>query len=737
MEKNESDKNEEKCYKWLLTADLKNVNKNEEGYKIGSLYMPEKIYNLWNKLDGKTKSSILLEVNKEREDVEIKSRKIFLDTKKKKDDKIQICSLVEKDRIIEEIYVNKKALFIVYDAINGIRTESELSPYIPKVDDLLEKGTVLLPEGIMDYGTAEELKDEIQEFIHKYVDIPEELEELCTYYILLTWLYDKLNTIPYLRPIGDTGTGKSRLNKVIGGLCYHSTSIAGAVTPAPIYRMIEQWKPTLIIDEGDVKQSNEKNEFITILNCGFERNNPVIRCNKENPNKLESHEVFCPKLIATRYRFEDSALESRCITIEMKNTGRDDIPILLPKKFYEKIKELQKKLLKFRLDTYFLIDGDVSERLQKELHRDIDKRLLQATGPLLCLTGIPGFDEVYKNFIEGYNVKLIEERQNSKTGMIVNAAFDLIKIELKMDFIEKGKFRKKDIEEFTEDEMRLLVKEIMEEREELLKKLQNIKLTSGDVVTYIKETLKDDVGTRTVGRELKAVGIESKSKWDSVDKRTKRILNFDEVLLRNLEIKYRLPDERFITKHYINYENYVLYMGAMGIPDFLKKEKDSSESDSLMLPRKACNKRNERNEKQKPPEEENPPVPKEEKVNQLDLSLMSEKSSPPDTSAEKVTHVKPVTTEKLDTLSSHDEKLLLLLEILFDHREGLSQDKIVSLTKLSRGFIRRAISELLSKKVVSMEGKKIYLTESGKLKVLKSVAGIVEYSENEKLTVTS
>jgi len=539
----DSEKKRELCIKWLLKAKLRNVKKDKHGDKQGKIFMPERVYDIWNSLDNGTQTSILLEVNEKRKDVKIYPKDIFIDMKEvkkkvQKDDKIQICSLVEGDRIIEEIYIpeSKKAGFIVYDP-DGIRTETEIGPYIPKEDDILKKGTIILPEGVMDYGTPEELKEEIKNYIHEYVDIPPEFEELSSYYILLTWVYDKLKTIPYLRPIGDTSTGKSRFLKVVGGLCYHKTSISGAVTPAPIYRMIEQWKPTLIIDEGDVRSSNEKNEFITILNCGFEKNNPVVRCNKDDPDKLESHEVFCPKLIATRYRFEDSALESRCITIEMRPTGREDIPILLPKKFYEKRKELQKKLLKFRLDTYFLIDSDVSERLQKELHRDIDKRLLQATGPLLCLTNVPGLDKVYKDFIESYNVKLIEERGDSTTGIIVNALFDLIKIEIEN------------------------------------KDLQDLKITPADVSTYITEKLKEDISDRKVGRELKAVGIESKREWDKIDKKTKRILILKPELLEELQLKYRLPEDRIDMTTAVTVKTAITDKGAMGIPEFSKKDK--------------------------------------------------------------------------------------------------------------------------------------------------------------------
>jgi len=48
--------------------------------------------------------------------------------------------------------------------------------------------------------------------------------------------------------------------------------------------MLDKWRGSLIIDEADFKDSSEQNEVITILNCGFEENGPIMRCNKDNPD---------------------------------------------------------------------------------------------------------------------------------------------------------------------------------------------------------------------------------------------------------------------------------------------------------------------------------------------------------------------------------------------------------------------------------------------------------------------
>jgi len=62
---------------------------------------------------------------------------------------------------------------------------------------------------------------------------------------------------------------------------------------------------------------------IKILNNGYRPGFPVLRSDKVNGRwRPRGYQVFGPKLIATRFRFQDEALESRCLTTEM--------PVLTP-----------------------------------------------------------------------------------------------------------------------------------------------------------------------------------------------------------------------------------------------------------------------------------------------------------------------------------------------------------------------------------------------------------------------
>lgn len=118
---------------------------------------------------------------------------------------------------------------------------------IPLSGEEIILGAVKLSSGIAEYGNTTSLLREIDSHVYRYLDVSDTFRKFAAYYVLLSWLYDRFNTLPYLRFIGDTGCGKSRALDVCGGLCYKSISASGCVTPAPIYRMLKRWGGTIML----------------------------------------------------------------------------------------------------------------------------------------------------------------------------------------------------------------------------------------------------------------------------------------------------------------------------------------------------------------------------------------------------------------------------------------------------------------------------------------------------------
>jgi len=258
----------------------------------------------------------------------------------------------------------------------------KIVPYRPE-NPLLHRHIILFPTRIQEYLDDESLFAEIREFIHRYVDVSESFELVATHYVLLTWVYDSFNELPYLRVRGDYGSGKTRFLQTVGSICYKPIFASGASTVAPLFHILDQVGGTLVLDEGDFRFSDERADIIKILNNGNAKGFPVLRCEKINQKEFapRAYTIYGPKIVASRNDYDDFALESRFITEDVGLAGvRDDIPITLPANFQTEAQELRNKLLLWRFRNFF-------KTHYPEAHVDpkIDKRISQIFAPLLSL----------------------------------------------------------------------------------------------------------------------------------------------------------------------------------------------------------------------------------------------------------------------------------------------------------------------------------------------------------------
>ena len=152
-----------------------------------------------------------------------------------------------------------------------------LVPYSPE-NSLIENEIVLLPSEPQEYGSERDLVRDIYTFIHRYVDLSPQFEQIATYYTLFSWVYDAFREVPYLRFRGDYGTGKTRALMIIGSLCNKPIFASACSTISPIFRLIDATRGgTLVIDEADFRFSDEKAEIVKILNNGNMDGLPVLR----------------------------------------------------------------------------------------------------------------------------------------------------------------------------------------------------------------------------------------------------------------------------------------------------------------------------------------------------------------------------------------------------------------------------------------------------------------------------
>ena len=309
-----------------------------------------------------------------------------------------------------------------FEASVDTRPGERLVPYSP-ANNLLVHEVVLLPSEPEEYGSEPELLARIREFIHRYVDISPVFEELSAYYVLLTWVYDCFHELPYLRVRGDYGSGKTRFLLAVGSLCYKPI-FAGVSTTSPLFRIIDAFRGTLILDEGDFRLSDERAEIVKILNNGNARGFPVLRTEVNRSKEFDprAYTVFGPKIVATRSYFEDRALESRCLTEDMgQRRLRDDVPLNLDDRYREEARRLRNQLLLYRLRRWTR-----SRELTLLPERGIEPRLRQIFAPFLSLIDDPDARRRAVELLREYQKDLVSDRALTLEARILESIAGLL-----------------------------------------------------------------------------------------------------------------------------------------------------------------------------------------------------------------------------------------------------------------------------------------------------------------------
>jgi hypothetical protein len=303
-----------------------------------------------------------------------------------------------------------------------LEKENRLVPYSP-ANNLLAHEVVLLPSEPEEYDTEEKLIAEIQEFIHRYVDVSPLFEKIASYYVLFTWVYDDFNELPYLRVRGDYGSGKTRFLLTVGSICYKPIFASGASTVSPLFRILDSFRGTLIIDECDFRMSDERAEVVKILNNGNSKGFPVLRSEVVNKREFDprAYNVFGPKLVATRGYFDDRALESRFLTEEMGQSPlRENIPINLSVVYKAEALHIRNKLLLFRLQNL-----GKRKTVDSLVDKTIEPRLNQIFVPLLSIIEDNQARSDLRELARRYNRETITDRGMDMEAQVLETIRDL------------------------------------------------------------------------------------------------------------------------------------------------------------------------------------------------------------------------------------------------------------------------------------------------------------------------
>jgi putative DNA primase/helicase len=156
--------------------------------------------------------------------------------------------------------------------------------------------------------------DEIVSAIRRHVVLPDHSARACACWVVHTFLTEQFLVSPRLSISSPTkGCGKTTLLDVVSRLVLRPLT-ASNVSPAAVYRVIEKYKPCLLVDEADTFLG-VNNELRGVLNSGHRKGGAVLRVSGDDqePRQFSTFGACAIALIGTL----PSTLADRSIPVEL------------------------------------------------------------------------------------------------------------------------------------------------------------------------------------------------------------------------------------------------------------------------------------------------------------------------------------------------------------------------------------------------------------------------------------
>lgn len=322
--------------------------------------------------------------------------------------------------------------------VEGDHLDIDGKRYLPEPPDAFVRGEgCLFPSKLGGKKNTRELVRIVEMFIRKnYLFDDPNLPRIIAYYVMLTWVYDSFNALPYLRALGEPGAGKSELMRRVGHVCYRMMAASGAATAASLFRTVEMYRGTVFIDEADLHDGGDAtNDIVKFLNLGAMRGNPIWRLDEatnmdgKRVFKPALYQTFCPKLISMRRDFKDDAVGTRSITLKLM--PREPIELVkagvhlnIDDDFKLQALEIRNLLLRWRMESW----QPQIQVHETDIDLEISSRLNQVTMPLLALAAEDeDLKREIRQFLREYNAEIVLTRSMTLTARVVDAMWKIYK----------------------------------------------------------------------------------------------------------------------------------------------------------------------------------------------------------------------------------------------------------------------------------------------------------------------
>jgi putative DNA primase/helicase len=230
-----------------------------------------------------------------------------------------------------------------------------------------------------------ELLTEISNTVRRFIICPLETAHAATLWIAMTWFIDVVQIAPLaVITAPEKRCGKSQLLFLLERLVKRPIA-ASNITPAALFRSIDAWQPTLLIDEVDAFM-RECEELRGIINCGHTRDSAKIIRVVGDDYIPTTFTVWGAKALAGIGRLPDTLMD-RSIILELRRK--------LPHEKTERLRHAEPHLFKTLTAKLARFAQDYSDKIQQakpDLPDALNDRAQDNWEPLLAIADIAGND---------------------------------------------------------------------------------------------------------------------------------------------------------------------------------------------------------------------------------------------------------------------------------------------------------------------------------------------------------
>lgn len=175
-------------------------------------------------------------------------------------------------------------------------------------------------------GRGATLLERIVDYLLTYIVMPRCVAFAVAAWVLAAWLTDVWDRFGHLGITSpEKGCGKSTLLDLLEQLVPNPL-LAASISPAAMYRAIEQMRPTLLLDEAQQLSSgrDDTSAIRELLNAGIGKGAAVYRMGGAQWDELKRFSVYSPKIFALIGDL-DPVLGDRSLPVRLNRKTKSDV----------------------------------------------------------------------------------------------------------------------------------------------------------------------------------------------------------------------------------------------------------------------------------------------------------------------------------------------------------------------------------------------------------------------------